>query len=332
MSGAATDLIVVRRLTESDLGLFEAQRDRIKSKQRAIGINAAAAKRILGNSAYEAGGVDLGCTCVHAGLVIRASRPLRKIHKNWRLGGPKISGQAFGRLRAGDFALLRCLASDQCSPLALSFVAKGDPSVAHDGLSAIVGPLLNDGVAVFEESSEQFADLVHLCPREFIVVRSLAESDLGVFGALRATVKCKQRAFNINAVIAERLLSPQLFDAGGATLECRCRFSGRNADGRRPLTKVNKNWRLGGPVLPGSEFSDVGCKDFLLIRAVEWNTGAYPLNLAFITKKRHRVAHAGIASALQEHFTNSMVAIHHAQPLFERIAPHCPVPNGKHPV
>ncbi len=118
-----------------------------------------------------------------------------------------------------------------------------------------------------------------------------------------------------------------------ATSTVPCVFNSRSTIAVRPLKKSSKNWRLGGAKFDWPEFKELGCKDFLLIRSVEWNDGKYPLSLSFVTKKSQRVAHAGLADKTP--FTHSMAAIIVGTPLAGLIAkycPHAPVSrtNGKH--
>ena len=54
---------------------------------------------------------------------------------------------------------------------------------------------------------------------EVIVVRSLTDSDLGLFAAHRPTTASKQRAININATIAQQLLASELIDREEAHVE-----------------------------------------------------------------------------------------------------------------
>ena len=323
MSADRKQLLVILALAESDLGLFSAHRARLRSKQRAININVAAAEKILGPGLFAAGGGQLECVCIYQGRIVRDPRSLRKVHKNWRLGGAQIPGPEFGHLRAGDFALIRCTSGDDGpGPLAMSFVSQARESVAHGGLAAIIGNKLKEGMFLIEDSSEDFADAAQLCPREFIAVRSLAESDLGVFAELRDQVPCKQRAFNINAKLARQMMSPTLYEGGGGEFLCTCRFKSRNAEAKRLLSKVDKNWRLGGPKFEGREFGQLGCKDFLLIRSVEWNDGRHPLALTLIGKKTQRIVHAGIVSRLPP-LQHSMTMLTPGDPLFSQLEKHC---------
>ena len=97
---------------------------------------------------------------------------------------------------------------------------------------------------------------------ELIVVRSLAESDLGLFAAHRPTIRGKQRAININSEIAKQMLSPNLFEKGGGQIACICIFGNIRVQESRNLGKIGKNWRLGGNMIRGDEFVHLSPKDF----------------------------------------------------------------------
>ena len=55
---------------------------------------------------------------------------------------------------------------------------------------------------------------------EIIVVRSLTDSDLGIFAAHRASARSKQRAININSPCAARLLTTEVYHRGRTSLDC----------------------------------------------------------------------------------------------------------------
>ena len=101
-----------------------------------------------------------------------------------------------------------------------------------------------------------------------IAVRSLKDSDLGIFAAHRDYATSKQRALNINAPIAQRILHSDLYNNGGAELQCLCSFQSVTDSSKRHFGKVGKNWRLGGNKLEGEVFSSVNSHDFALICSV----------------------------------------------------------------
>lgn len=144
--------------------------------------------------------------------------------------------------------------------------------------------------------------------RELIVVRSLTDSDLGIFAAHRAAARSKQRAININAPIARRMLSAQAFEQGGVTLDCYCSYRGTGDHAQRYFGKVGKNWRFGGNKIEGEPFGSLDSKDFVLIRTVAGNDGSQPVHVSFVGRAHDRVAHAGIAAIVQSSLEQSMVA------------------------
>lgn len=159
---------------------------------------------------------------------------------------------------------------------------------------------------------------------EIIVVRSLAESDLGLFAAHRASAKSKQRALNINSDMARMILAPGIFDAGGTDLKCVCKFAGQEIRELRRLGKSGKNWRLGGRKLEGQSFAQLDCKDFVLIRTTLENDGTDPVTIIFISKQTNRVVHAGIAAIVEKRLDRSMVTLKEDEPGFVDVAEHCP--------
>lgn len=156
--------------------------------------------------------------------------------------------------------------------------------------------------------------------REVIVVRSLTDSDLGLFAAHRSAATSKQRAININAPIARRMLSPSLFARGGTTLDCICGYRGVADHSRRHFGKVGKNWRLGGNKISGDAFASLDSKDFMLLRTVEGNDGSAPLHISFIGRKADRVAHAGIAAIVEKNLDRSMAAYRNSDDNFQALA------------
>jgi hypothetical protein len=158
---------------------------------------------------------------------------------------------------------------------------------------------------------------------EIIVVRSLVESDLGLFAAHRAAAKSKQRALNVNADIARRLLSKEAFDAGGANLNCVCAYGDVVVRESRRLGKSSKNWRLGGHKIEGNAFAELDCKDLALIRTRAGNDGTQPVTIVFISKARDRVVHAGLAAILERQLDGSMAAFEEGDTQFNDLAVHC---------
>ena len=155
---------------------------------------------------------------------------------------------------------------------------------------------------------------------EIIVVRSLTDSDLGLFSAHRASATSKQRAININAPIAQQMLSPAVFAQGGTVLDCTCTYHGITDRGQRHFGKVGKNWRLGGNKIEGEPSATLDSKDFVLIRTVAGNDGSQPIRMSFVGRANDRVAHAGIVAIVQNGLDRSMAAYPQGSETFRALA------------
>lgn len=162
---------------------------------------------------------------------------------------------------------------------------------------------------------------------EIVAVRSLTESDLGLFAAHRTGAKSNQRAININADAARIMVSPAIFAAGGDDLTCICMFDGETQEEKRRLGKVHKNWRLGGPKIEGKSFARLDSKDFVLIRSIRNNDGSSPLILSFVSRNIDRVLHAGIAAIVDGTLQNSMAVFSSDTPAYRALILHCPRPH-----
>lgn len=159
--------------------------------------------------------------------------------------------------------------------------------------------------------------------KEVIIVRSLKDSDLGLFAVHRPTARSKQRAININADLAERLVSPAIFARGGAEFECICVFGSAVVRGKRHIGKVGKNWRLGGKKIVGEVFSDLDSADFALIRSPEHNDGAAPITVTFISRKTDRVTHAGLSAIVGRVMKDSMALYEVDTDGYSDLVPYC---------
>lgn len=129
-------------------------------------------------------------------------------------------------------------------------------------------------------------------PGEIICIRRLTRSDLGWFAAHRGTAASKQRAVNINADVAQQLVSPAAWNAGGLDVLCRCIWPGAEHEQTRSLWKVGKNWRLGGPKLEGASFGDVREGDFFVLRSAAGNDGSSAMTLTFVAAATEPERHA----------------------------------------
>lgn len=144
---------------------------------------------------------------------------------------------------------------------------------------------------------------------EIIVVRSLAESDLGIFSMHRLSATSKQRAIALTTPVARRLLSKRLFTAGGADLDLICVYGGYGNRERRNIGKVGKNWRLGGRKITANACAFLDSKDFVLLRSVAGNDGDAPILMTFIGRQRERLLHAGIVASLEDEFRDSVAVV-----------------------
>jgi hypothetical protein len=158
------EIIIVRSLTDSDLGIFAAHRSSARSKQRAININAPCAARLLTPSLYEQGGTSFDCIVTLGDLQERSARSFGKVHKNWRLGGNKIEGLAFARVDSADFMLLRSTApNDGMATLSITFIARANEPALHARIGGILAYQLKNSMKVYEENDPDFNQLASAC-------------------------------------------------------------------------------------------------------------------------------------------------------------------------
>ncbi|KQP24746.1 hypothetical protein ASF27_11785 [Methylobacterium sp. Leaf102] len=164
---------------------------------------------------------------------------------------------------------------------------------------------------------------------EVIVVRSLAESDLGIFSAHRAYATSKQRAIALTTPAARILLSSRIYSAEDARMDVICVYGLHGNRELRHIGKVGKNWRLGGRRIEEGACAFLDSKDFVLIRTVVRNDGDLPLLMTFVGRQRERLLHAGIVASLDQRFTDSTAIIERGTDRFEALADAFPpVPSG----
>lgn len=164
---------------------------------------------------------------------------------------------------------------------------------------------------------------------EIIVIRSLTDSDLGIFAAHRPTTSSKQRAININAQIAQRLLSSRIIEKEEAHIPCRLIFGEIDQQASRHFGKVGKNWRLGGNKIEGDVFLDVDSKDFALIRSVEGNDGFNEITILFISRTSQKMDHARIVRMVETTIKDSMEIYRQGSAGFQELATLFPSKNLK---
>ncbi|MET0370691.1 MAG: hypothetical protein ABW039_04850 [Sphingobium sp.] len=155
---------------------------------------------------------------------------------------------------------------------------------------------------------------------EVIVVRSLAESDLGIFSAHRGPATSKQRAIALTNPVARILLSPRLYAEKGSRMDVICVYGQHGNRELRHIGKVGKNWRLGGRKIEEGACAFLDSKDFVLIRTVARNDGGLPLLMTFVGRQRERLLHAGIVASLDGHFTDSTAILEQGTDAFEALA------------
>jgi hypothetical protein len=144
---------------------------------------------------------------------------------------------------------------------------------------------------------------------DMVCVRRLTTSDLGWFGVHRARTRSKQRAININSNAANRLLSQQVLDAGGAELDCRCIYPGAENLERRRLWKVGKNWRLGGRKLEGDVLAKVTSGDFVVLRTRAPNDGTQPVQVTFVSALQDPETHSWLSGLVSLNLEDSVLLI-----------------------
>jgi len=132
---------------------------------------------------------------------------------------------------------------------------------------------------------------------------------MGWFAVHRPTTASKQRAVNINAEVAVRLLSTEAFDAGGVELKCKCLYPGAEHTQPRRLWKVGKNWRFGGPKLEGDAFRNVREGDFFLLKSTIHNDGGKEVTLNFISAASDPETHEWLVQREPDLEKDSMTAV-----------------------
>jgi hypothetical protein len=156
--------------------------------------------------------------------------------------------------------------------------------------------------------------------KEIIIVRSLAESDLGIFSAHRMSATSKQRAIAMTTPVAKQLLSRRLYEEQGTEMDVICVYGGFGNRERRHLGKVTKNWRLGGHKIPGSAFAFLDSKDFVLLRSVRANDGDTPILMTFVGRQRERLLHAGIVASLGTSLKDSVAVVPQGSEIFDALS------------
>ena len=155
---------------------------------------------------------------------------------------------------------------------------------------------------------------------EIIIVRSLSDSDMGLFSAHRKATTSKQRAIALTTLAADQLLHPSVIKAKGAEFDCICIFGRMKNRELRIINKGGKNWRLGGRQLEGDEFAILDSKDFALIRSVRHNDGSSPILMTFVGRRSHRLVQAGLAITFENQLRQSVAIFRDDSADFEPLA------------
>lgn len=178
MAKRQREIIVVRSLTGSDLGIFAAHRETVSSKQRAININSQVAEKLLSASIFKSGGTTVNCFCTFRDREDISRRHLGKVHKNWRLGGNKLEGKEFSVIDNLDFVLIRSLeANNGSAPIAMTFIARATRAAMHSRVVALVASRLKQSMAMYNENDREFRMLASLCPVAPDIIPAQEESE-----------------------------------------------------------------------------------------------------------------------------------------------------------
>ena len=163
------EIMIVRSLKESDLGLFAVHRQgngivrsdgKQQGRQRAINLNAATIPLLLSDKAIEAKGTELDVEMAMGNVANREMRTVNRSGKNWRLGGAKLKEREFAKLDADDFMLLRSpLKNDGTHPVRVRFIARGLDRALHARVVALVENELKGSMAVFTDSTTRFDEI-----------------------------------------------------------------------------------------------------------------------------------------------------------------------------
>src|ERR1700752_3575739 len=165
MARRRKEIIAVRSLQGSDLGIFAAHRPTTASKQRAIQINGEVAARILSATKYRSRNCMFDCYCTFQDTEERSPRPLNKSQKNWRLGGKKLEGKEFAVIDSLDFVLIRSVElNDGSLPVSMTFIARAARPKMHARISSMATTRLKHNMTVYGEGDKEFLMLASLCP------------------------------------------------------------------------------------------------------------------------------------------------------------------------
>lgn len=159
------EIIVIRSLTDSDLGWFGAHRPYTASKQRAIQINAEVARVLLSKELFENGGQEFRCICSYQGVIDDSLRYFGKVGKNWRLGGNKLDGSVFSSVNSKDFLIIRGVTGNSGEhPLHLTFVTRQTNPIGQAKIARELESDLQRSMAAFSSGTDGFELLANFIP------------------------------------------------------------------------------------------------------------------------------------------------------------------------
>ena len=159
------------------------------------------------------------------------------------------------------------------------------------------------------------------------MVRSLRESDLGLFAEHRLSESSRQRAINVNADLIAELLSEEVVGAGEVFLRIVFQIREIRFQDERPIKRTGKNWRLGGNKIVGKAFAELDAADFMLLRSIRHNDGSNPISISFVSRKIDPVLHAGIVNIVERKLRGSMTFFRQADAQFQSLSRYCPRPR-----
>jgi hypothetical protein len=204
------EIIIIRSLTGSDLGLFAALRPSTVSKQRAININAAVAHRLFSPDILSRGEAFLDCRIIFGDTLEDSRRYFGKTHKNWRLGGDMIEGPEFASLDSRDFALIRSVEqNDGSSPLTILLISKTEQRLKHAAIARMVEYIMKGSMAIVEEGNRGFRDLAVLFPERKTAPPSAPGARTSGSNAAGIKVRAPRKKASFPPMPADPVLTPR---------------------------------------------------------------------------------------------------------------------------
>lgn len=137
--------------------------------------------------------------------------------------------------------------------------------------------------------------------KHLIVVRELTASDLGWFrdATPGSEGKARQCAINFNSAVVKAIFPDEALASLKVIIRATCTRLGAVQQVDRPLNKSGKNWRLGGPAVPGEIFRSLQPGDFFVCRLVISDQQPYQASWTVLMKSVDSRQYA----RLQEHLT-----------------------------